>query len=171
MQSLRKITLALALGLVFAPFGSALARPIPCPDVLFPGGEGVCPGDSGAAVAACCPCGDPQFRNHGQYVRCVAHATNALRDAGCLDFEARRSLRRCAARSTCNKPEGFVTCCVEQLVACEDGVCVGSEPPLACTTSEECPPTTRCTIKREEDRCLERGGQPGTGSCCAACGG
>ena len=171
MQQLRRLVLGLAFGVVLAAHGTALARPDPCPGVLFPGGDGVCPSDGGAAVAACCPCGDPRFRNHGRYVSCVAHATNALRNADCLDAEARRSLKRCAARSTCNKPEGFVTCCVKQAVACEDGACVGSDPPLPCATSDECPPTTRCSIKRGEDLCLIRGGVPGTGSCCAACGG
>jgi len=171
MQRLSRTILALAFVVVFAPGGAALAQPVPCPGVLFPGGDDTCPADAGAAVAACCPCGDAQFRNHGRYVRCVAHATNALRDAGCLDTEARLSLRRCAARSTCNKPEGFVTCCIAQPVACEEGVCAHSDPPIACVTSDECPPTTRCTLKRGEEHCFERGGVPGTGSCCAACGG
>ena len=93
MRQTGRLALGLVFGVILAAHGSAVARPDPCPGVLFPNGEGICPADSGAAVAACCPCGDPRFRNHGRYVSCVAHATNALRDADCLDDEARRSDR------------------------------------------------------------------------------
>src|SRR5882672_3425417 len=59
---------------------------------------GSCPTDVGAALAARCPC-DGQ-KNHGQYVSCVVRFRNALRKAGCLSVEERRTIARCAARST-----------------------------------------------------------------------
>ena len=161
----------LVLGVLTTPPLAWGARDIPCPNVIDLGPEGTtCPGDIATSMAQCCPCDHPQFRNHGQYVRCVAHAANALRRAGCLeDRDLRRSLKRCAARSTCNKPEGFVTCCIEIPVECEDGLCAGTD--IGCLTSDECAPRTRCTLKRGEDHCLDRGGVPGTGSCCSACSG
>jgi hypothetical protein len=168
MRYLKGLLPALALGLLLAPASAWSARPAPCPDLLFPGGE--CALDVGAAVAACCPCDG--FPNHGQYVRCVAHAATALRRADCLDRDARRSIRRCAARSTCGKPEGFVTCCVDRPVACEeDGFCARSKDTVPCLSDLDCPPITKCSTKRDAQRCIDRGGLPGTGSCCTACGG
>lgn len=155
-----------AIGLCLLPAVAFAGRPQPCPDLLFPGG--VCAPNVGAAVAACCDCNG--FPNHGQYVRCVAHATNALRKASCLDKAARTSLKRCAARSTCGKP-GFVTCCRSKPGVCLDGTCIKTDPPLRCLTSEECPPAFRCSTKRDADTCLAVGGTPGTASsCCNACG-
>src|SRR5690349_9908244 len=64
-----------------------------------------CPTDVGAALATACPCDGPgqAWKNHGKYVSCVAHYRNALRKAGCLDAEAKRTIQSCAARSTCGK--------------------------------------------------------------------
>jgi hypothetical protein len=155
------LTVLLAL-----PRAAWAAKPNPCPNLLFPSGQ--CATDPGAAVAACCDCDG--FRNHGQYVRCVAHAVNALRKGGCLDDTAKRSMKRCAARSTCGKP-GFVTCCRTLPGQCVDGICAKTDPPVSCMTNEECPTTSRCSTKRDADTCLTTGGIPGTASsCCAACG-
>jgi hypothetical protein len=169
---MRNVKAALC-GLVFAfVFLSGQAwgdPPVRCPDVLLPGGE--CAADLQAAIDACCPCDDAQFSSHGRYVRCVAHATNALRRAGCLDRGAHKALRRCAARSTCNKPEGFVTCCRARSGVCRgNGVCAGTrgEGAVACETDDQCPPRVRCSVKSDEQRCLDKGGTPGTGSCCGA---
>jgi len=164
---------ALLLGLVLTPAARA-DRPAPCaPDILFPGDS--CPVDVGAAVAQCCPCDDAQFSNHGRYVRCVAHAANALRRADCLDSAARRSIRKCAAKSTCSKPHDSVTCCFAFDGVCGDGgFCAGEDEELPCTpetAATDCPARIRCTIKPDAQRCLDRGGTPGTGSCCdAVCG-
>ena len=169
MRALKATMMAMVLGLVLAPGGVQAAPSVPCADLLLPGG--VCAPDVAAAVAACCPCDDPQFSNHGRYVSCVAHATNALRRADCLDAQARRSLKRCAARSTCGKPEGSRTCCFTFPGVCgDDGLCVGTDEVIPCTTELECPPRHRCTIKSDEGLCLAAGGVPGTGSCCDACG-
>ena len=153
------VSSVIAIGFVSA----APARPVPCPDVILPGGA--CPADVGAAVAQCCPC--EGNRNHGSYVSCVAHATNALRAAGCLDKEARTSLKRCAARSTCGKPEGSVTCCKSVPTDCEGGLC--EDGVTVCLVAEDCPAKTRCSIKRDAPTCEAQGGVAGTGSCCNAC--
>jgi hypothetical protein len=107
--------------------------------------------------------------NHGNFVSCVAHAVNdATRgDDPILDRNCKGKVVRCAARSTCGKPEGFVTCaqcepgpCVEGF--CEDGV-------TACSETVPCPlVVTRCSIKSSADHCTSQGGISGTGSCCQA---
>jgi len=68
-----------------------------------------CPPDVAAAIAAACPCDGAT--NHGQHVSCVVQQRNALRKGGCLTTEDRRTIARCAARSTCGKP-GRVICCL-----------------------------------------------------------
>ncbi len=155
-----------AFALLVVPQVGLADKPIPCPDELFPGG--VCAPDVGAAVSACCPC-DGSWKNHGRYVSCAAHAVNALRKAGCLDKEARRSMKRCAARSTCGKPEGFVTCCREKPGECDEQVCAKTDPPVACTTDADCPPISKCSTKSSAELCEASGGTSGTGSCCGAC--
>ncbi len=82
---------------------------------------GDCPQNVAAAIAAACPCAGPSsadgavlesgWRNHGQYVRCVVHARNALRQMGCGGSELRGEITRCAARSTCGK-RNVVRCCL-----------------------------------------------------------
>ncbi len=79
-----------------------------------PPGPVTCPPDVGAALAAQCPCDSSgpgqSWKNHGQYVSCVVRFRNDLRKAGCLDDTAKRTIARCAARSTCGKA-GAVLCC------------------------------------------------------------
>jgi hypothetical protein len=48
------------------------------------------------------------WSNHGQYVRCVAHAVNELRAAGLLTEEEGDHLVSTAAKSKIGKP-GFVS--------------------------------------------------------------
>jgi hypothetical protein len=90
-----------------------------------PGQPIACPPDIAAAVAAACPCdGQPlpsggvqPWRNHGRYVSCVVRLRNALRKGRCFtDDSQRRTLARCAARSTCGK-SGAVLCCLPTGVA------------------------------------------------------
>src|SRR2546422_11750851 len=88
-----------------------------------------CPPDVASALAEQCPCAGKMlpdgsvaaWRNHGQYMSCIVHLRNALRKAGCLTADARRTLAHCAARSTCGK-ETAVLCCVT------DGVCSDPAP-------------------------------------------
>ena len=124
------------VGLLALPSVAQSAQPAPCPELLFPDPNGACAPDVGAALEQCCPCDNARFRSHGQFVKCRVHAVNALRRAGCLDRDARRSLKRCAARSTCGKP-GFVTCCVERPGECEEGFCA-DDPNTPCTSIRQC---------------------------------
>jgi hypothetical protein len=169
---MQKFVKAIAVGAVLASaIGVGIAspaeakRPVACTDVLLP--AGACPADAGAAVAECCPCSG--HKNHGSYVSCVAHAVNALRKANCLDKEARTSMKRCAARSTCGKPEGFVTCCKTTPGACMGGFCEEGSAGSECMVDADCPSTTKCSIKRDATTCEAQGGLPGEGSCCNAC--
>ena len=96
-----------------------------------------------AEVAANCPCTGPTV-THGAYVRCAAQQANAsLANPSCA-----RAVEKCAAKSTCGKPDA-VTCCVTR---------TGS---------------TKCKIKRDAAHCTGPNGStacvgPYT-SCCDAC--
>jgi len=100
-SSLMVVTALVIAGawLILLPRVGLAKKPANCADILLPGGQ--CAADVGAALAACCDCNS--FSNHGQFVSCMAHATNDLRKAGCLDKAARTSIKRCNARSTCGK--------------------------------------------------------------------
>src|SRR5206468_12416121 len=86
-----------------------------------------CPTDIPSALAEQCPCAGKMlpdasvapWRNHGQYVSCVVHLRNALRKGGCLTADARRTLARCAARSSCGKGTA-VLCCTTETGTCSD---------------------------------------------------
>src|SRR5688572_9644763 len=133
MHASRRL-LVLALLLVVLPAGAAARRNRPEPIV--------CPVDVTVALAAACPC--DAAKNHGQYVRCVARFKNMLRKGGCLT-DAERGVLRCAARSTCGRPEA-VLCCVPNRAG------------------------AYARIARDESRCVAaRGTAVGTGSVCRAC--
>ena len=100
----------------------------------------------GAFVDATCPCAGPDdgtggtiaWKNHGQYVRCVAHAVrDAARSLG-VKRRCGHGFVPCAARSTCGK-DGAVACIV------------GGE----------------CSVL-PADECAALGGSGGSGSCCTA---
>ena len=116
-----------------------------------------------AQIANTCVCNSAT--NHGRYVSCVAHA---VRDAVAngLPTNCKGTVTRCAARSTCGKKTGFVTCCFATPGKCANGMCAGSDTP--CSTDTECPARTRCSVKSSSDHCTAQGGSPGTGSCCDA---
>ena len=135
---------------------------------------GSCPADVGAALAERCPC-DGQ-KNHGQYVSCVVHFRNGLRKAGCLTTEDRRTIARCAARSTCGKLDA-VLCCTSTTGTCSDptpgdgtaaGVC-SNDRETACDTAADCT-ETRARIAHDDATCTQVGGTAsGHGSVCGAC--
>ena len=54
----------------------------------------------GCSIADLCPCED-NWRNHGAYVRCVAHASNDFRDAGLITEREKGEIVSAAARSDC----------------------------------------------------------------------
>ena len=58
-------------------------------------------------VALACPCAAPAaggaWKNHGQYVSCVAHASQAQVAAGLLPADGQGAIVSAAARSSCGK--------------------------------------------------------------------
>ena len=167
---MRKIIWLLSVVLV-ASAGPALAQP-----------GGACPTDVGAALGAACPCdADGQgraWKNHGQYVSCVVRYRNDLRQQGCLDATAKRTIASCAARSTCGKA-GAVLCCVyDTSGTCDDalpgdgtaaGVC-SNDAAQVCDTATDCITATGPRVSRHADRCTDKGGTVvGGGSVCSAC--
>jgi hypothetical protein len=109
-------------------------------------------------------------------VSCVVRYRNALRKAGCLeDRSLRRTIARCAARSTCGKP-GKVICCHASIGACNDadpnngvaeGVC-SNDGEVACDGAADCVKTSG-QLTRDPERCLAAGGTVTVGSVCTAC--
>ena len=144
--------------------------------LVAPGtGSAACPDDVAAAIGAACPCSADKngqsWANHGRYVSCVVRFRNDLRRDGCLDAEAKRTIARCAARSTCGK-DGAVLCCVYDT----SGVCdltVGfcsNDAAIACLTNTDCITSTGPKVKRHEETCTLHGGTVvGTGSVCSGC--
>jgi hypothetical protein len=142
--------------------------------VLAPGARAACTDPDAPAVRdrilAACPCEG----NHGQYVRCVAHAVKDAVRSGELDVNCKGKVTRCAARSTCGHKSGFVTCTL-----CEPGTCTGGlcdDGVTACDELTPCPAAVRrCSKKSDESRCVVPPGAPAgstvvvsTGSCCHA---
>jgi len=145
---------------------------------------GECPAEVAAdvpgAIATRCPCDGPgeAWKNHGKYVSCIVRYRNELRKLGCLDAEAKRTIARCAARSTCGK-EGAVLCCTYDTSAtCSDpthdgtaaGVC-SNDATKACDTATDCVVATGPPrVTRHEETCTARGGTAvGGGSVCSPC--
>ena len=141
-----------------------------------------CPIDVGLALSDACPCnadGHGQtWKNHGQYVKCVVHLRNDLRKAGCLDADAKRTIARCAARSTCGK-DGAVLCCVyDTSGVCSDptpgdstpaGTC-SNDATKACDTNVDCITARGPKVSRHDTNCTYRGGTVvGGGSACSTC--
>lgn len=132
-----------------------------------------CPEDVVSSVAETCPCDGKvlpdlsvrPWKNHGQYVSCVVRHRNALRKAGCFtDASVRRTLARCAARSTCGKANK-VRCCSYTLGTCSDptpgdliadGAC-SHDALLACDVDTDCT-TSSAKLKRDADACTLDGG-------------
>jgi hypothetical protein len=118
-----------------------------------PGGPAACDpaavATASEAIAAACPCDGQSddagnvvpWKNHGKYVRCVAHATRAaVKDSdGAVSRRCLKASVRCAAHSTCGRAEGVVSCSVD----------------------------ASCSLAPSAEACSERGGTPGVGSCCA----
>jgi hypothetical protein len=115
------------------------------------------------AILAACPCSG----NHGLYVSCVARAVRDAVTSGQLDTNCKGKVVRCAARSTCGKKEGFVTC-----TRCVPGTCTGDvcdDGVTPCADSSTCPQVVdRCSTKSSAALCAARGGIAGSGSCCLA---
>src|SRR5437667_103579 len=105
--------------------------------------------DPAAAAAVRAECDCASANNHGAYVSCVAHATNAAVKDGTLPEDCASTVMNCASNSTCGKP-GFVTCC-----------------------ETDASGTTKCNVVNGPDACTApKGGSACVGtqpSCCDAC--
>jgi hypothetical protein len=151
---MRHVLLALSLALGFA--AAARAEKVDCEPARCA---------VQAAIASECSC--PEATNHGRYVSCVAHVVRRLAANGTIPITCKGKVTRCAARSTCGKPD-FVTC-YTPTDTCDLTTlkCVES-PELSCATDLDC--GSVCKVRRAES-CALRGGTAGTASsCCAACG-
>ncbi len=106
------------------------------------------------------------------------HFRNDLRRQGCLDAESKRTIARCAARSTCGKA-GAVLCCVyDTSGTCDDaapgdgtqaGTC-SNDAARPCDTATDCITASGPTVKRHDTTCTDHGGTVvGAGSVCSAC--
>ena len=116
-----------------------------------------------AQIAETCRC-DAATR-HGQYVSCVAREVRTAVANG-LPPNCKGTVTRCAARSTCGKKAGFVTCCFASAGTCSEGLC--QDGATSCESAEACPVVTRCRTKSSPEKCTALGGSPGSGSCCDA---
>jgi len=116
-----------------------------------------------ARIAETCRC-DAATR-HGQYVSCVAREVRTAVTNG-LPTNCKGAVVRCAARSTCGKKTGFVTCCFATAGTCTEGLCQDGSTP--CSSAEACPAITQCRTKSSPEKCTAAGGSPGSGSCCDA---
>src|SRR3989449_8279553 len=83
---------------------------------------------------------------HGQYVKCVRDVAKGEVVALRLPRSCKGAVVRCAARSTCSRPAGFVTCCRPT----STGV--------------------RCSVKRNASLCKAPATAGTKPSCCDACG-
>lgn len=120
-------------------------------------------------ILAECPC----TGNHGQHVSCVAHKLKDAVSSGELDVNCKGKVVRCAARSTCGKKSGFVTCSICDPGTCTNGLC--DDGLTECTDSSECAAVLRrCSTKSDASKCVVPATAPGatavvgSGSCCAA---
>jgi hypothetical protein len=139
------------------------------------GGGNACDAASsaiGAFVDATCPCAGPSdgnggtvaWKNHGQYVRCVAHAVRDAARAAGVKRRCARALVPCAAQSSCGK-RNAVTCVVSSVGTCTAGAC-SNDPEVPCTVDADCA-LHACAVT-SADRCATAGGSAGSGSCCTA---
>ena len=148
----KSLGLALTIGLVLLSGSIARAR---CTD---PRADAV-----RAQILAQCPCNG----NHGQYVSCVAHAVRDAVRNGEVETNCKGAVTRCAARSTCGKKDGFVTCAICEPGTCTDGLC--DDGSTACGVDADCPSVVnKCSVKSTAEKCEARGGIVGSGSCCNA---
>ncbi len=102
-----------------------------------------CDGDRcavAAAVEAACPCADAV--NHGQYVRCVAHAVKAMSASGVIDRRCRGRVVALAAHSVCGRADA-VPCLLPTSTCGPDGTCA-DDPSVACVDDTDC--GTRCRV-------------------------
>ncbi|HLK11346.1 MAG TPA: hypothetical protein VKW76_08190 [Candidatus Binatia bacterium] len=111
------------------------------------------------ALDAVCPCADAA--NHGQYVRCVAHAVKAMATSGEIGRRCRGHVVAEAAHSVCGHLSA-VTCLVPTSTCSADGTCT-NDPSTACVDDTDC--GTRCTVT-SSDACDNANGLPSDAPSC-----
>ena len=138
------------------------------------GGGGECDpalvDDVRAAVDAECPCagtddgagGVTPWKNHGKYVRCVAHAVRAEARAAAIKRRCVRGAVPCAAQSACGK-RGAVPCVTAVPDTCVGGSC-SNDPVKACAVDADCT-VLACEVSDPDD-CTDGGGTVRSESCC-----
>jgi hypothetical protein len=112
-----------------------------------------------AAVDAECPCagvddgsgGVTPWKNHGKYVRCVAHAVRDETRAAGIKRRCVRGAVPCAAQSACGK-RGAVPCVTPVPATCVSGTCSND-------------PARLCAVVDPDD-CTDGGGTVRSDSCC-----
>jgi len=120
------------------------------------------------SIAAACPCAGPvgttptPWKNHGQYVRCVAHATKDAGRAAGLKHRCLNTVVRCGAQSTCGRSNDVVACRTSSVGTCVSGMC-SNDATKTCTTDADC--TVASCMLTSAAACA---GTVGTGSCCSA---
>jgi len=133
-----------------------------------------------AAIDAACPCAgqtDPTtgavvaWKNHGQYMKCVAHARNAQAKGG-VAKQCLKDVVPCAANSTCGKSAAVA--CITSTGTClndpvpGDGIAQGTcdwDTTKACDTDADCA-HSMCQIADDAATCTGMGGTSAGGSCC-----
>jgi hypothetical protein len=153
---LRRTLGAILLGTLLAPAAAPRLARAACDDPVL--AEAV-----RQQIASTCTC--TAATNHGQYVSCVVRELRQAVANG-LPRNCKGVVTRCAARSTCGKKAGFVTCCRLQPGLCRQGLC--QDGVTSCTLPEECPLRPQCNVKSTPELCIAAGGSPGAGSCCDA---
>ncbi len=159
---------------LLVPFAASAAKPTPMP----------CPTDVEVAVTDACPCAGKMdgngvtmpWKNHGQFVSCVVHVRNMLRKNGCLTSDLKRTMARCAARSTCGKTD-TVLCCVTHTDTCvgdpapgdmtKAGTC-SNDATVACDVDADCT-TVTASLDPDAATCTAAGGTATQGSVCSGC--
>ena len=133
-----------------------------------------------AAIDETCPCAGPldssggtvPWKNHGQYMKCIAKARKAEARAAHMKLNCLNSVIPCAAGSTCGKSDAVA--CINTTGACVgdpdsgDGTAEGAcenDPTKLCNTDADCSVAT-CSVMSPED-CTASGGSAATGTCCS----
>ena len=184
------MVLTMGLALALTASGPALAKPHENPGhgngMSGPHGNGGENGNGGngagaecdplavdgalAAVDLQCPCagvddgagGVTPWKNHGKYVRCVAHAVRAEVRAAGMKRRCVRGAVPCAAQSACGK-KGAVPCVTAVPATCVTGTC-SNDPAKACVLDTDCT-TLACDVSDPDD-CVADGGTVRSESCC-----
>jgi len=91
---------------IFAIVSSAAARAAGCGSMP---GDDMAKATVRAAMEMQCPCAAATSR--GAYIRCAKGVVNRAVLDGVLPAYCASTVKKCATRSTCGRPPGWVTCC------------------------------------------------------------